>query len=67
MGKVLEKIVHKHLFNLFRDNNTLTSLQSEFVPGDSTVNQLVDLYNNFCKPLYDGKKVRAIFCDISIH
>ena len=65
MGKALEKIVHKHLFNFFRDNNTLTSLQSGFVPGDSTVNQLVDLYNTFCKALDDGKEVRAIFCDIS--
>ena len=65
IGKAMEKIVHKHLFNFFRDNNTLTSLQSGFVPGDSTVNQLVDLYNTFCKTLDDGKEVRAIFCDIS--
>lgn len=65
IGKVLEKIVHKHLFNFFHDNNVLTTLQSGFVPGDSTVNQLVDLYNTFCKALDDGKEVRAIFCDIS--
>ena len=38
VGKVLEKIVHKHLFNFIRDNNILTTLQSGFVPGDSTVN-----------------------------
>ena len=55
IGKVFEKIVHKHVFNFFRDNNILTSLQSGFVPGDSTVNQLVDLYNTFCKALDDGK------------
>ena len=65
IGKVFEKIVHKHVFNFFRDNNILTSLQSGFLPGDSTVNQLVDLYNTFCKALDDGKEVRAIFCDIS--
>ena len=65
IGKVMEKIVHKHLFNFYRDNNTLTSLQSGFVPGDSTVNQLVDLYNTFCKTLDDDKEVRAILCDIS--
>ena len=29
------------------------------------VNQLVDIYNTFCKALDDGKAVRAIFCDIS--
>ena len=35
------------------------------MPGDSTVNQLVDVYNTFCKALDEGKEVRAIFCDIS--
>ena len=57
--------MHKHLFNFFRDNNTITTLQSGFIPGDSTVNQLVDIYNTFCKALDEGKEVRAIFCDIS--
>ena len=65
IGKVLEKIIHKHVFNFFRDHNILTPLQSGFVPQDSTVNQLVDLYNTFCKALDEGKEVRAVFCDIS--
>ena len=65
MGKVLEKIVHKHVFNFFRDYNIITSFQSGFIPGDSTVNQLTDIYNTFCKALDEGKEVRAIFCDIS--
>ena len=67
IGKVLEKIVHKHLFNFIRDNNILTTLQSGFVPGDSTVNQLVDIhvYNTFCHSLDQGKEARAVFCDIS--
>ena len=65
VGKVIEKIVHKHVFNFFKDNNVITSLQSGFVPGDSTVNQLVDIYNTFCKALDNGLEVRAIFCDIS--
>ena len=63
--KVLEKIIHKHVFNFFRDHKIITSLQSGFVPGDSTVNQLVDIYNTFCKALEEGKEVRAVFCDIS--
>ena len=39
----------------------LTTLQSGFVPGDSTVNQLVDIHNSFCKVFDDGKEVRAVF------
>ena len=44
VGKVLEKTVHKHVFNFLIANNLISSLQSGFVPGDSTVNQLVDIY-----------------------
>ena len=65
IGKVMEKNVHKHMFNFILDQHAITSLQSGFVPGDSTVNQLVDIYNTFCKALDDGKEVRAIFCDVS--
>ena len=65
VGKVLEKIVHKHVFNFFQENHIITALQSGFLPGDSTVNQLTDLYNTFCQALDEGKEVRAIFCDIS--
>ena len=43
----------------------LTTRQSGFIPGDSTVNQLVDIYNTFCHSLEQGKEVRAVFCDIS--
>ena len=49
----------------FQENHIITALQSGFVPGDSTVNQLTDLYNPFCQALDEGKEVRAILCDIS--
>ena len=57
--------MHKYLYNFFRDNNVITPFQSGFVPGDSTVNQLIDIYYTFCKALDEGKEVCAIFCDIS--
>ena len=65
VGKVMEKIIFKHVFNYLRDHNILSPLQSGFIPGDSTVNQLVDIYNTFCKAIDDGLEVRAVFCDIS--
>ena len=61
----MEKLVHKHVFNFFLSNNTISSFQSGFVTGDSTVNQLVNMYNTFCKALDEGKEVRAVFLDIS--
>ena len=39
--------------------------QSGFTPGDSSVHQLVYLYNSFCKALNDKKDVRIVFCDQS--
>ena len=57
--------MHKYLFNFFRDYNVVTAFQSGFDPGDSTVNQLINIYNTFCKILDEGKEVRAIFCDMS--
>ena len=41
------------------------NLQSGFVPGDSTVNQLVDIYNTFCHFFDQNKEVRAVCCNIS--
>lgn len=64
-GKVLEKIVFKHVFNYFRDNFLLSIFQSGFTPGDSTVNQLVNLYHILCEALDKKKEVRIVFCDIS--
>ena len=65
MDKLLERLMFKYLFNYLRDNNLLSSLQSGCIPGDSTVNQLIFLYNTFCKALDSGKEVRAVFFDIS--
>ena len=64
-NKLFERLVFKHLYNHLHRNNLLTSLQSGFIPGDSTVNQLTYLYNTFCQALDVGKEVRIVFCDIS--
>ena len=63
-GKVFERLVFKHLFNHLQNNNILSSLQSGFIPGDSTVNQLMYLNHTFCEALDAGKEVRAVFCDL---
>ena len=65
ISKVFERLVFKHLYNHLHDNNLLSSLQSGFIPRDSTINQLTFLYNTFCQALDAGKEVRAVFCGIS--
>ena len=56
--KCFERVVFKHLiYNHFHDNLILISLQSGFIPGDSTINQFPFLYNTFSQALDSGKEV----------
>ena len=64
-GKVMERCIHKHLYNYVLSNHILTPLQSGFVSGDSTTFQLLHTYHMFCEAVDNGKEVRAVFCDIS--
>ncbi len=65
IGKLMERCIHKYVYNYVIDNAVLTALQSGFIKGDSTINQLTFLYNDISKALDDGLEVRAVFCDIS--
>ena len=66
-GKIFEKILFEDLFNYFHKNQFFTKYQSEFLPGDSCISQLLsivhDINSSFdCDPTID---VRSIFLDIS--
>ena len=65
IGKVLEKCVYKQLYSYFTTHNIITPLQSGFQAGDSTITQLVHLYDIFCSALDKGNEIRVIFFDIS--
>jgi hypothetical protein len=41
VGKVFERIVFKEVFNHLISNNLLYKFQSGFIPGHSTVHQLI--------------------------
>ena len=66
-GKLFKRIVFKHLYNYLVSNDLITRNQSGFRPGDSTVNQLIDLTNDIHKSFDDRNslEVRAVFLDIS--
>jgi hypothetical protein len=65
VGKIFERIVFKYLYNYFRDNFIISIYQSGFLPGRSTVTQLIEVYHQFCKAVDSNKEVRVIFLDIS--
>ena len=64
-GKIMERVIFKHVFNFFRDNLVISANQSGFMPGDSTVNQLLSLYHEFSLAVDQQKEVRIVFLDIS--
>ena len=65
LGKVMERCVFKHVYNYLQSNSIISQLQSGFQPRDSTINQLLDVSNQFGKALDEGKEIRVVFCDIS--
>ena len=65
VGKVMERCVHKHLYNYIVPHQILTPIESGFVQCDSTTYQLLLTIHTFCVAVNSGKEVRAVFCDIS--
>ena len=65
IGKVLEKCIHKHVYNFLQYNNIITQSQSGFIRGDSTVNQLLCIYNDLCSSFDKGITAQAVYLDIS--
>ena len=65
VAKVFERIVFKYVYNHFRDNFVISVYQSGFLPGCSTVTQLLEVYHHFCRAVDEGKEIRVVFLDIS--
>ena len=65
IGKIMEKCVQKHVFSYLKFNTLLTPCQSGFIPGDSTVFQLLVMYDDFCKAIDHKVMTQSVFFDIS--
>ncbi len=65
IGKVMERIVFKHIYNHLHFNNLIYKQQSGFLPGHSTVYQLIDIYNQICQSIDNTQYTCIVFCDIS--
>jgi len=65
VGKLFERCVQKHILNYLTSNHIITSYQSGFMTGDSTVYQLLGLYDDLVKNYDDKIATQVIFFDIS--
>ena len=61
----MERCVHKHVTKYLIQHSVITPYQSGFRTGDSTINQLLYINNEFAKALDEGKEIRVVFLDIS--
>ena len=53
------------MFKFFRDNESISSNQSGFKPGDSCMNQLLCIAHDIYQSFVDGLETRTVFLDIS--
>lgn len=65
VGKLFERIIHKHLHNYLLDNRLIYKFQSGFLQGHSTTYQLIELYHNIAKNANEHLNSCVIFCNIS--
>ena len=66
-GKILERVIYNSLFNYFLSNKLFTPSQSGFLPGDSSIAQLLSVIHEI-QTAFDNNPivdVRGVFLDIS--
>ena len=65
IGNIMERCIFKYVHKFLLKSILITKFQSGFTSGDSIVNQLISISNDFGKAIDDGKEIIIIFCDIS--
>ena len=65
LSKVFERVVADLLVEHLKRNNLISNKQAGFVPGDSTINQLIILTDTILTAFENGKEAHAVFLDIS--
>ena len=65
VGKLMERVIFKHMYNFLQINDLIYKNQSGFLPGHSNVYQLLDIYHQICQSIDSKQHTCMIFCDIS--
>jgi len=63
VGKVMERVVYKHVHNHLHSNKLIYEYQLGFLPKHSTVHQLIELYNTILNSLENKEFSCFVFCD----
>ena len=65
VGKSMERVMFKHLYNHLNGNNLIYKYQAGFLPGHSTTYQLLDIHYHICQAFENKQHACMVFCDIS--
>ena len=65
VGKLFERIIHKNIHDYLLDNDLFYKCQSGFLPNNSTVYQLLEIYHSIVTGMEDKTNTCLIFCDVS--
>lgn len=65
VGKVMERVIYKHVYNHLQKHKLIYEYQSGFLPKNSTVHQLIELYNSIVNALEKKEISCFVFCDFS--
>ena len=65
IGKLMERVVHKHIYIFLNSNKLIFKLQSGFMKGHSRVHQLIDIYNQICQGIDSNQYTCMEFCEVS--
>jgi len=65
ISKVFEKLLFNHIFSFLKTHSLLNKHQSGFIPGDSTVNQLIAICDKLSGHLDKGEDVIGVFLDLT--
>jgi len=65
ISKVFERVLFNHIFDFLRTNSLINKHQSGFIPGDSTVNQLITICHKLHYHMDIKEDVIAIFLDLT--
>ena len=66
-GKMFERVIYNSLFNYFQSNRLFTPSQSDFLPGDSCIAQLLSVIHEIQIAFDENPTVdvRGVFLDLS--
>jgi hypothetical protein len=67
VGKIMERVIYKHVYNYLHQNRLIYEYQSGFLPRHSTVHQLLEMYNSILNSLENKEANCFVFVTFLKH